>query len=53
MSAEKRSINDKPVEYRELIVETITEEEDNMTENDELEKIREFFNLMKYYIEKL
>ena len=53
VNAEKRSINDKPVEYRELIIHNITEEEDNMTENDELEKIRDYYNLMKYYIEKL
>lgn len=58
LNAERRSINDKPIEYRELIVENITE--DNTTEDnndnsnvDELENIREYFNLMKYYIENL
>lgn len=53
LNAERRSINDKPIEYRELIIGNITEDKDNDIEAKELESMRDYYNLMKYYIEKL
>ena len=53
LNAERRSINDKPIEYRELIIGNITEDKDNDIEARELESMRDYYNLMKYYIEKL
>ena len=53
LNAERRSINDKPVEYRELIIGNVTEDTDNDIEARELESMRDYYNLMKYYIEKL
>lgn len=53
LNAEKRCIDDKPIEYRELIVDKVTEDKDNDIEARELESMRDYYNLMKYYIEKL
>lgn len=53
LNAERRSINDKPIEYRELIIGNITEDKDNDIKARELESMRDYYNLMKYYIEKL
>ena len=53
LNAEQRCINDKPIEYRELIIGNVTEDKDNDIEARELESMRDYYNLMKYYIEKL
>ena len=53
LNAERRCIDDKPIEYRELIVDKVTEDKDNDIEARELESMRDYYNLMKYYIEKL